>query len=117
MEKGTREMNLEQLNDDRVEKALVYLASTDEDHAGLGSEVKRLEEGVKQAKAHSFLVAEGTVAEREAKAVASLKYANAIELWTEAYRDFKILDNKRNTEIRITELWQTLSSNRRKGTI
>jgi len=110
-------MNLEQLNDDRVEKALIYLSSTDEEHAALGSEVKRLEEAIKQAKAHSFLVAEGTVAERDAKALASLKYANAVELWTEAYKEFKILDNKRSTEIRITELWQTLSSNRRKGTI
>jgi hypothetical protein len=111
------EMSLEKLDEDRVEKALIYLSTTDEDHAVLGSEVKRLEEGIKQAKAHSFLAGEGTVAEREAKAVASLKFGNAVELWIEAYKEFKILDNKRNTEIRITELWQTLSSNRRKGSI
>ena len=110
-------MNLEQLNDDRVEKALVYLASTDEDHAGLGSEVKRLEEGVKQAKAHSFLVAEGTVAEREAKAIASVKYAEAIDAYTKAYVQFKNIDNKRNHEIRIIDIWRTLSSNRRQGNI
>jgi hypothetical protein len=111
------EMSLEKLDEDRVEKALIYLSTTDEEHATLGSEVKRLEEGIKQAKAHSFLVTEGTVAEREAKAVASLKFENAVELWIGSYKEFKILDNKRNTEIRITELWQTLSSNRRKGSI
>lgn len=110
-------MNLENLNDDRVEKALIYLSNTDEDHAMLGAKVKEAEEAIKQAKAHSFLIAEGTVAEREAKAIASLKYANATEVWVEAYKDFKILDNKRNSEIRITELWQTLSSNKRKGMI
>ena len=110
-------MNLENLNDDRVEKALIYLAGTDEEHGYLGAKVKEAEEAIKQAKAHSFLIAEGTVAEREAKAVASLKYANATEIWVEAYKDFKILDNKRNSEIRITELWQTLSSNKRKGMI
>ena len=110
-------MNLEQLNDDRVEKALIYLANTDEEHGYLGAKVKETEEGIKQAKAHAFLIAEGTVAEREAKAVASLKYANAKEEWVEAYKQFKVLDNKRNSEIRITELWQTLSSNRRKGMI
>ena len=110
-------MSLEKLDEDRVEKALIYLSTTDEEHATLGSEVKRLEEGIKQAKAHSFLVTEGTVAEREAKAVASLKFENAVELWIGSYKEFKILDNKRNTEIRITELWQTLSSNRRKGSI
>ena len=58
-------MNLENLNDDRVEKALIFLSSTDEDHAILGSEVKRLEEGIKQAKAHYFLLSEGGVSERE----------------------------------------------------
>ncbi len=110
-------MNLENLNDDRVEKALIFLSSTDEDHAILGSEVKRLEEGIKQAKAHSFLLSEGGVSEREQKALASVKYNEAIEAWTEAYKEFKILDNKRNSEVRITELWQTLSSNKRKGMI
>ena len=110
-------MSLEKLDENRVEKALIYLSDTDESHAILGSEVKRLEEALKQAKAHSFLMSEGTVAEREAKAVASLSYANSVIQHIEAYRDFKILDNKRNTEVRITELWQTLSSNRRKGTI
>jgi hypothetical protein len=110
-------MNLENLTDDRVEKALIYLSSTDEEHAMLGAKVKEAEEAIKQAKAHSFLVAEGTVAERESKAVSSLKYANATEVWVEAYKNFKILDNKRNSEIRVTELWQTLSSNKRKGMI
>ena len=110
-------MNLENLNDDRVEKALIFLSSTDEDHAILGSEVKRLEEGIKQAKAHYFLLSEGGVSEREQKALASVKYNEAIEAWTEAYKEFKILDNKRNSEVRITELWQTLSSNKRKGMI
>ena len=108
-------MNLEQLNDDRVEKALIYLSSTDKDHAVLGSEVKRLEEGIKQALAHFFLLSDGTVAEREAKAKASPNYASAVDAWVTAYKDYKILDNKRNSEIRITELWQTLSSNKRKG--
>ena len=110
-------MNLEQLNENRVEEALIKLSSTDRSHAALGGQVKYLEEAIKQAKSHSFLLAEGTVAEREAKAIASLKFGNAVELWVEAYKEFKILDNKRNTEIRITELWQTLSSNRRKGSI
>jgi len=110
-------MNLENLNDDRVEKALIFLSSTDTEHALLGARVKEAEEAIKQAKAHSFLIAEGTVAEREAKSIASLKYANATETWVEAYKNFKILDNQRNSEVRITELWQTLSSNKRKGMI
>ena len=110
-------MNLEKLDENRVEEALVLLSSTDEEHADLSGEVKRLEEGIKQAKAHAFLLAEGTVAEREAKALASESYKKAVNDWIDAFKEFKVLDNKRIHEIRITEIYQTLSANRRKGNI
>jgi len=110
-------MNLEQLNENRVEQALTLLATSDEQHAAWSGQVKYLEEGLKQAKAHSFLLAEGTVAEREAKAIASVKYAEAIDAYTKAYVQFKNIDNKRNHEIRIIDIWRTLSSNRRQGNI
>ena len=108
-------MNLEQLNENRVEQALTRLANSDEDHAAWAGQVKYLEEGLKQAKAHSFLLAEGTVAEREAKAVASLKYEEALVAWTNALKQFKKIDNERNHEMRIIDIWRTLSSNRRQG--
>ena len=47
-------MNLENLNENRVEIALKMLSSTDEDHAMLSGQVKYLEEAIKQAKAHVF---------------------------------------------------------------
>jgi hypothetical protein len=109
--------NLDNLNENRVEQALIRLSSTDESHAELGGQVKYLEEAIKQAKAHSFLLADGTVAEREAKAVASLKYTEAIDAHTKAYVEFKKLDNERNHEIRILDIWRTLSSNRRQGNV
>ena len=108
-------MNLEQLNENRVEEALIKLSSTDRSHAALGGQVKYLEEAIKQAKAHSFLLAEGTVAERDAKAISSLKYNDAVLAWTEALKTFKKIDNYRNHEIRIIDIWRTLSSNRRQG--
>lgn len=110
-------MNLEQLNENRVESALKFLSSTDEEHAILGGEVKKLEEGLKMAKAHSFLMSDGTVANKEAEALTSPKYRSALDEWIEAYKAFKILDNKRQHEIRIIEVFQTLSANRRKGTM
>jgi hypothetical protein len=109
------EMNLDQLTEDRVEEALIKLSKTDMSHAAMAGQVKYLEEGLKQAKAHSFLLADGTVAEREAKAIASLKYEEALEAHTKAFVDFKTLDNQRNHEIRIIDIWRTLSSNRRQG--
>ena len=110
-------MNLEHLNEDRVEKALVKLSTTDLDHATWSGQVKYLEEGLKQAKSHAFLLAEGTVAEREAKAIASLKYAEAVQAWTDALKQFKKIENERNHEIRVIDIWRTLSSNRRQGMI
>ena len=108
-------MNLEQLNENRVEQALTKLANTDDDHAAWAGQVKYLEEAIKQAKAHSFLLADGTVAEREAKAIASLKYDEAVQAHTKAFVQFKKIDNERNHEIRIIDIWRALSSNRRQG--
>ena len=82
-------MNLEQLTENRVEEALIKLSMSDESHAAWAGQVKYLEEGLKQAKSHAFLLAEGTVAEREAKALASDKYAAAVEAWTSALKNFK----------------------------
>mgnify|MGYP003345228734 CR=1 FL=1 len=93
--------DLDHLDDNRIEKALIYLSSTDELHAELSGQVKKLEDGVKQAKAHSFILAEGTVAEREAKSIASDSYTDAVNEWIEAYKEFKIIENKRQHEIKI----------------
>ena len=110
-------MDLEQLNDTRVERALIFLSNSDEEHAVLSGEVKRCEEAIKQAKSHAFLLSSGTVAEREAQAIDSPSYKSAVEEWVDNYKKFKILDNQRQHEIRITEIWQTLSANRRKGSL
>ena len=108
-------MNLEQLTENRVEEALIKLSSTDESHAAWAGQVKYLEEGLKQAKSHSFLLAEGTVAEREAMALASVKYAEAVLAWTDALKTFKKLDNERNHELRVIDIWRSLQANRRMG--
>ena len=93
------------------------LIATGQEHAELSGEVKRCEEAIKQAKAHAFLLSSGTVAERDAQAIDSPNYKSAVAEWIEKYKRFKILDNERQHEIRITEIWQTLSANRRKGSL
>ena len=110
-------MNLEQLTENRVEEALIKLSSTDKLHSELEGQVKYLTEGIKQAKAHSFLLSEGGVSEREQKAIASDKYAQALNAHLEAYVQFKKIDNERQHEQRIIDIWRTLSSNRRQGAI
>lgn len=110
-------MSLEKLDETRVEQALIVLSQTDEQHASLGGDLKRSEMALKQVKAKIFLLSSGTVAEREAKAEASQEYAEAVDKWVEDYKKFKLLDNERQHEIRVSEIWQTLSANRRKGSL
>jgi len=102
-------------DDTDVETAFQMLADTDERHGKLSGHVEYLKEAMKQAKAHVFLQSEGTVAERQEKAIASVLYDNAVKEWIEAYKQFKILDNQRNTQARNFDMFQTLSANRRKG--
>ena len=105
------------LTEDRVEQALIVLAQTDRQHAELEGELKRSEMALKQVKAHIFLQATGTVAEREAKAEASDEYAKAVNTWVENYTQFKILHNERQHETLVSQIWQTYSANRRKCSI
>ena len=110
-------MNLDKLDENRVELALTRLADTNELHAALGGQTDYLDKGIKQAEAHAFLLAEGTVAERNAKAVASQQYKDALDAWLEARVQFKKIDNERQHEQRVIDIWRTLSSNRRQGSI
>lgn len=109
--------HLNGLDEDRVEKALKYLAETDSKHAIAKAEMDSAEEYLKSVKGLCFLQASGTVAEREARAVSDPDYTTAISTWTDLVKKFKTLDNKRQTEIRMIEVWQTLSANRRKGNV
>jgi hypothetical protein len=111
------EVNLDKLDENRVELALTRLADTNELHAALGGQTDYLDKGIKQAEAHAFLLAEGTVAERNAKAVASQQYKDALDAWLDARIQFKKIDNERQHEQRVIDIWRTLSSNRRQGSI
>jgi hypothetical protein len=110
-------MNLDKLDENRVEMALMRLAETNELHAELEGQLDYLTEALKMAKAHSFLLAEGGVAEREQKAIASLKFEEALNEKTKAFVEFKKIHNERQHEQRIIDIWRTLSSNRRQGAI
>jgi hypothetical protein len=110
-------MNLDKLDENRIEMALMRLAETNELHAELEGQLDYLTEALKMAKAHSFLLAEGGVAEREQKAIASLKFEEALNEKTKAFVEFKKIHNERQHEQRIIDIWRTLSSNRRQGAI
>jgi predicted DNA binding CopG/RHH family protein len=103
------------ITDDRMEKALKYLATTDETMAELKTSVERAHYKLKRTKAALLLTADGTVAEKESKAITSQEYIDVENEYLTAYLASESMVNKRKSEELITRVWQTVSANRRQG--
>lgn len=105
------------ISEDRLQKALTYLAETDEPSAKARAYVKGLEQQRKTVKAFAFLSASGTMAEKEAKAYASPEYEEVTQAIENAVADAELYFNKRSTEMLIVEVWRSVNAGRRKGNI
>jgi len=103
------------ISDDRVEKAMTYLAETDLPAAEAKAKAKVLEAYGKTAKAFGFLESSGTVAEREAMSVTTPEYKEYLETYEKAVIMSEHFANKRATEAGIREVWRSLQANRRQG--
>ncbi len=105
------------VSESRLQKALTYLAETDESAANAKALMIGIENQEKTILGTVFLEMSGTVAEREAGARSS----QALKDWQSQYKDavynYEILRNKRNTESLIVEVWRSLNANQRKGNI
>lgn len=103
---------------ERMEKALVYLAETDELAATLKADTERSEYKARAIKDAVFRrLSDGGVADRQALAGSSEEYAAAMEAYFVALARSEHVRNKRSTESVVIEVWRTLESSRRKGTI
>lgn len=105
------------ITDKAVEDSLELLAKTDESYAKLKARVKALEYQGKTIKAQAFLIATGTVAEREANAYTSQEYTHWLEDYENAMADAGIQEAKRKRAELTIELWRTESANKRKGNL
>lgn len=105
------------IDDARLQKALTFLAETDERCAELKSDVERTEHKAKVLKHTAFLHIEGTVAEREAKAMTTDSVQNAYSEHFEAIKRYNAIANKRTTEELIVDVYRTLAANRRAGNV
>ena len=103
------------LSDDRAQKALVYLAETDELCAEAKANAERMEFKAKAIRQAIFLHSEGTVAERTAIAETHQDYAAAMEEYFVAIRQYAHTMNKRDTEKIVMDTWRTICANRRRG--
>ena len=105
------------ISDERVQKAMTYLAETDEPAAKAKAYLTGIEDQEKTILAIEFLKTQGTVAEREALSRSSLGRQEWQDRHKEAVYDYEILRNKRKTEELIVEVWRSIQANRRAGNI
>ena len=105
------------ISKERLEKALVYLAESDETAAYHKAHVARTELRAKSIKNMVYLHSEGTVPERNAMAENSKEYQDAMDNYFEAIREYEFIRNKRQTESIVVEVWRSINSSRNKGNV
>lgn len=105
------------ITEQRLERALSFLASTDETSAELKADVSRKEYLCKLARSRIFLTAEGSVEHRKATAEVSADVQEAEKDLAGAIVAFEKIRAKRTTEELIVEVWRSVSANRRAGSI
>jgi hypothetical protein len=106
-----------QISDDRLQKALTFLAETDEPCALLKANAERYEFKAEAIRDAIFLRTDGTVAERTAAAKASTEYAEAKEAQFVVLGQYEAMRNKRATEAIVVDTWRTIQANMRKGNV
>jgi len=98
---------------DKAEKALNYLAATDESYAHAKTGVKSIEYRLKVQKALNYLECEGTVAEREAQAMAMKSYTDLVDDHEDLMLELETLGAKRERARLTIDLFRTLEASRR----
>lgn len=103
------------ISESQVEKALHYLAESDEDAAKAKARVKGLEQKAKTIIAVAFLEAEGAQGERQQKAFISDAYKAHTEEYENAVYDNELYANKRKRAELTIDVWRSINANRRQG--
>lgn len=106
------------ITDDRLEKALIFLAQTDEAQAQARGEVLRTEHLAKVAEALAFKASEGGSAEaRKQNARLADSSREAWEKHFQAVVQYEYLRAQRERQVLVIELYRTQSANQRKGNV
>ena len=105
------------VTDERAEKALRYLAETDEPAAEAKAEMERAEFAAKAVKDALFKRLDGSVADRQAEAGSSDEYAAAMDRYFRCVQMWEGVRNKRQTEALVCEIWRSVQANQRRGNV
>lgn len=103
------------ISSDRMEKALRFLAETDDEVAEAEGEMQRAEYKHSLVKDRIFLTSDGTVAERNARAGCASEALEAHESYVQALIKVKQLRAKRETESQVIGVYRTQEASRRQG--
>ena len=107
------------ITEDRLEKSLAYLAQTDEQSAEASANVKYLDRLLKRRKA-LFITGESnlkSISAKEQAYYASDDYQKAVQEIYDAEVKANTLENKRDKEGMVIDLFRTLEASRRKHNI
>lgn len=99
------------IEDRMVQEAFDWLGGNCRNAAHAKADRIRAEYNVKQVRSRLFLSATGTVAEREAHAIASTEYEEAVNREAETVGNDEWHRNQRNKCAAIIEAWRTEQSN------
>ena len=103
---------------DDIEKAVDYLARSDETHAELTASQESMKDAEKHTKG-KFVIEHGNlpVSKAEHAYYASKDFLEILKLKKEGFEHLKELTNKRQTAVLRIEIWRTLEASRRKGNV
>ena len=106
------------ISDDRLHKALTYLAETDAPYAEARGQLLRCEHAAKLARARMYLLSDRkSVEDRKADAEVSADVRDADAQVADQTVTVEALRAKRTTEVTIVEVWRSLQANRRVGNV
>ena len=107
------------ITEKRLENALKYLADTDEENAKANAQVKYLDRLLKRKKALHITgnTSDKSISAKEQTYYASDIYKNAVQELFNAEVEASTLENKRDKEGLVIDLFRTLEASRRKNNI
>ena len=107
------------ITEKRLEESLKYLADTDEESASANANVKYLDRLLKRKKALHITgnKEDKSISAKEQTYYASNTYKEAIDELFKAEVEASTLDNKRDKEGIVIDLFRTLEASRRKNNI
>lgn len=105
------------INDGQLFEDLSFLSSTDVEAAKLKVDELRQKYIMERTEENEYLAADGTVADRKAKAKQTKKYLDQESVYLKAYEDHEVLKAQRYSAILRVEVWRSMNANRRQGNV